>query len=221
VNVHHFILDGAIWKLRGRIAEVLIRSGSEAPGDERGRVPLLRPLVWAACAALLLVDVLLGVGDQLFVRDVEAKNYQRAGRLADWLGRGGRERASWRLEFGERLLRDRHFGAAREQLRLSETLAPKTSANARVLIGMSYEAQQDWRQAAEAYEAALEGAREGADRTATLGRAGRAWLGAGEPTRALPLLEQALAQDPGDASLKALLERAREAAEPVSAQSRS
>jgi tetratricopeptide (TPR) repeat protein len=217
VNVHHFILDGAIWKLRGRIAEVLIRSRSEAPGEEGGRVALLRPLVWTACAALLLVDVLLGVGDQLFVRDVEAKNYQRASRLADWLGWGGRERASWRLEFGERLLRDRHFGAAREQLRLSETLAPKSSANARVLIGMSYEAQQDWRQAAEAYEAALADAREGADRAATLGRAGRAWLGAGEPTRALPLLEQALAQDPADASLRALLERARAAAGATSA----
>ena len=219
VNVHHFILDGAIWKLRGRIAEVLIRSGTDAPGDERGRLPVLRPLVWAACATLLLVNVLAVAGDQLFVRDVETQAYQRARRLADWLGWSGRERASWRLEFGERLLRDRHFQAAREQLRRSEALAPNVST--RVLIGMSYEAQQDWRHAAEAYESALEGAREGADRTATLGRAGRAWLGAGEPTRALPLLEQALAQDPGDASLKALIERARQAAEPARTQSRS
>jgi tetratricopeptide (TPR) repeat protein len=184
-------------------------------------VALLRPLVWAACAALLLVDVGAGIGDQLFVRDVEGKNYQRASRLADWLGWTGRERASWRLEFGERLLRDRHFGSAREQLRRSEALAPKTRASARLLIGMSYEAQQDWRHAAEAYESALAGAREGADRTAALGRAGRAWLGAGEPTRALPLLEQALAQDPGDANLKALLERAREAAGPGGARSNS
>jgi tetratricopeptide (TPR) repeat protein len=81
-----------------------------------------------------------------------------------------------------------------------------------VLIGMSYEAQRDWRRAAEAYESALAGTRGDADRAATLGRAGRAWLGAGEPRRALPLLEQALAQDPGDANLQALLERAREAA---------
>jgi tetratricopeptide (TPR) repeat protein len=220
VNLHHFILDGAIWKLRGRIAEVLIRSGSDATGDEGERVALLRPLVWASCAALLLIDVVAGVGDQLFMRDVEGKNYLRASRLADWLGWAGRERASWRLEFGERLLRDRHFGAAREQLRLAESLAPQTGPNARLLIGMSYEAQQEWRHAAEAYESALAGAREGADRAATLGRAGRAWLGAGEPTRALPLLEQALAQDPGDANLKALLERARQAA-PASAQSRS
>jgi hypothetical protein len=210
VNVHHFILDGAIWKLRGRIAEVLIRSGSDAPADERGRAALLRPLVWLACAVLLLVNVLAFVGDQWFVEEVEAGNYQRAGRLAEGLASLGRDRASWRLEFGERLLRDRHFGAAREQLRRSEALAPSPSA--RLMIGMSYEAQQDWRRAAEAYESALAGAGEGADRAATLGRAGRAWLGAGEPTRALPLLEQALAQDPGDANLQALLERAREAA---------
>jgi tetratricopeptide (TPR) repeat protein len=221
VNVHHFILDGAIWKLRGRIAEVLIRSGSDAPAEEGGRRALVRPLVWAACTALLLVNVAAFVGDQWFVREVEARNYQRAGRLADGLASLGRERASWRLEFGERLLRDRHFGAAREQLRLSETLAPEASAKARVLIGMTHEAQLEWRQAAEAYEAALAGTREGADRAATLGRAGRAWLGAGEPTRALLLLEQALAQDPADADLRALLERARAAAGPETAQSRS
>ena len=221
VNVHHFILDGAIWKLRGRIAEVLIRSGSDAPDDERGRLPLLRPLVWGACAALLVVNVLAVVGDQWFVRDVETKAYQRAGRTADWLGWAGRERASWRLEYGQRLLRDRHFSAAREQFRRAEALAP--NASARVLIGMTYEAQQDWRQAAEAYEAALAGAGAGAERAATLGRAGRAWLGAGEPSRALPLLEQALAQSPDDASLKALIDRARESAAPEreSAQSRS
>ena len=112
----------------------------------------IQVLVWAACAALLLVNVAAFVGDQWFVREVEARNYQRAGRLADGLASLGRERASWRLEFGERLLRDRHFGAAREQLRLSETLAPEASAKARVLIGMTHEAQQEWRQAAEAYE---------------------------------------------------------------------
>ena len=219
VNVHHFILDGAIWKLRGRIAEVLIRSGSDAQGDDGPRRIRLRPIVWAVCVALLLVNALAVVGDQLFVRDVETQRYQQADRLAGWLAWAGRDRASWRLEFGERLLRDRHFGEAREQLRKSEALAP--NATARVLIGMSYEATQDWRQAAEAYESALEGSSEGADRRNTLRRAGRAWLGAGEPSRALPLLEQAFAQDPSDASVKALIERARQAAEPASAPSRS
>jgi tetratricopeptide (TPR) repeat protein len=217
VNVHHFILDGAIWKLRGRIAEVLIRSQSDAAAEERGRLPL-RPLVWAVCVTLLLVNVVGVAGDQLFVREVEARRYERAGRVADWLGWTGRERASWRLEFGERLLRDRHFSAAREQLRLSEALAP--SPTARVLIGMSYEAQQDWRHAAEAYEAALAAAGNEAARADTLGRAGRAWLGAGEPTRALPLLERALGESPDDPSLQALLEQARAAA-PASAPSRS
>jgi hypothetical protein len=183
VNVHHFILDGAIWKLRGRIAEVLIRSGSDA-SDDQPRRTFLRPLVWAVCLALLLVNVLGVVGDQLFVRDVEKQRYQSADRLADWLAWAGRDRASWRLEFGERLLRDRHFGAAREQLRQSAALAPEKSAGALVLIGLSYEAQQDWQRAAEAYE-------------------------------------QALAQNPADASLQARLERARAAAAPARAASNS
>ena len=32
VNIHHFILDGAIWKLRGRIANLLIRNASDDDG---------------------------------------------------------------------------------------------------------------------------------------------------------------------------------------------
>jgi hypothetical protein len=170
VNLHHFILDGAIWKLRGRIAEVLIRSGSAA-SEAVPRRTVLQPLVWATCAALLLVNVVGVVGDQLFVQSVESQRYAEAKRIAEWLPWLGRDRAAWRLEFGERLLRDRHFGEARQQLRVSEALAP--SARAHVLIGMSYEAQQDWARAVEAYEAAL-------------------------------------AQDPDDAQLQALVERARE-----------
>jgi len=152
VNLHHFILDGAIWKLRGRIAEVLIRSGP-AVSEDGPRRAFVRPLVWASCAALLLVNVVGVIGEQLFVREVESQRYTSAKRIAEWLPWLGRDRASWRLEFGERLLRGRYFGEARQQLRVSEALAP--SAKAQVLIGMSYEAQQDWARAVEAYEAAL------------------------------------------------------------------
>ena len=58
VNIHHFVLDGAIWKLKGRIAEVLIRSGSDVEGPARpARRFGLRHAVWAACGLALVFQV--------------------------------------------------------------------------------------------------------------------------------------------------------------------
>ena len=52
VNLHHFLLDGAIWKLRdGRVARFLLRAREEAPEAGAGRSGLRlgwAPLVWAA-----------------------------------------------------------------------------------------------------------------------------------------------------------------------------
>ncbi len=57
VNIHHFILDGAIWKLRdGRVARILLRqteaAAAPAPGAHGGR-PWLRRLVLSVGAASL------------------------------------------------------------------------------------------------------------------------------------------------------------------------
>jgi hypothetical protein len=57
LNIHHFVLDGAIWKLRdGRVARALLRSEPAAtepsqPAPARG---LLRPLVWVLGLGCLL-----------------------------------------------------------------------------------------------------------------------------------------------------------------------
>jgi hypothetical protein len=62
INIHHFILDGAIWKLRNsRIANVLIRSAEEEPGAPTGGggdgLPWLRRGVWAVAAAGTAIGV--------------------------------------------------------------------------------------------------------------------------------------------------------------------
>jgi len=97
VNLQHFVLDGAIWKLRdGRVAQVLLRARGEAaaapvaPG--RRRTPW-RPLVWAAGAASVLVIVGSTLESEWgFRRAIEAGDAVRAerslARLA-WLGRDG------------------------------------------------------------------------------------------------------------------------------------
>jgi len=55
VNLHHFILDGAIWKLRNsRVAGVLIRSGDEEGDAESGGRTWLRPAVWTLAGVGML-----------------------------------------------------------------------------------------------------------------------------------------------------------------------
>ena len=62
VNIHHFVLDGVIWKLRdGRIARVLLRTQSEEfdPGERVVARRWPARLVWAAgvvCVAISLVS---------------------------------------------------------------------------------------------------------------------------------------------------------------------
>jgi tetratricopeptide (TPR) repeat protein len=60
VNLHHFILDGAIWKLRdGRIARVLLHTDASPapPPDERRRSGWVSPALWAAGSACLVVPL--------------------------------------------------------------------------------------------------------------------------------------------------------------------
>jgi hypothetical protein len=57
VNLHHFVLDGAIWKLRSaRIARVLIASDVTRQRETRGR---LRALVWGTAGAGALAAALV------------------------------------------------------------------------------------------------------------------------------------------------------------------
>jgi len=104
VNLHHFVIDGVIWKLRkGRIARVLLRRA--APEDDLPQetsLPGRRRWVWPALGA---VGALLVAGSAFSVVeesvgfdaaiDAEPPRYERA-RLASqrlsWFGRQSAER---------------------------------------------------------------------------------------------------------------------------------
>ena len=62
MNIHHFILDGAVWKLRdGRVARALLHDGTF---DEEKEVPKqrwLRPTLYAVGLAALLLPVWVSV----------------------------------------------------------------------------------------------------------------------------------------------------------------
>jgi hypothetical protein len=89
VNIHHFILDGAIWKLRdGRVARALLRAQPETPDTG----PALEPRRRFMRPVLLGIGV-VGVSANLVViglmsqSDLEADALHRTTRSLAWLGR--------------------------------------------------------------------------------------------------------------------------------------
>jgi hypothetical protein len=96
VNLHHFVLDGAIWKLRNsRIASVLIRAEPERPAGlpepVAPRKGWLRPAVWVAATAGLAVGVsVLWLEDFALRAAFLRSDYAGLNRVLDrmaWLGR--------------------------------------------------------------------------------------------------------------------------------------
>jgi tetratricopeptide (TPR) repeat protein len=206
VNVHHFVLDGAIWKLKGRIADVLIRSGSnveEEPLRPRRRLGL-RHAVWAACALALVVQIGKLVDEDVYQRSFERGDLRAARAASERLAWVGFDRGSVHLALGQALLRDGRPAEARNELWRSLELAP--TAHAHLALGRSYERERLWERAATSYEAAIAAGLSPRDEVETLGLAASAWLAARRPAEALRLLERA---PPDDPRVRELSERAR------------
>jgi hypothetical protein len=215
VNIHHFVLDGAIWKLRGRIAEVLIRSGSDVEGAAQPRRRLgLRHAVWAACALALVVNVVKLVDEEVYRRSFVRGDLRAARAASERLARMGFDRGSVHLALGQALLREGRPAEARDQLWRSLELAP--TATAHVVLGRSFERERLWARAADAYETALAAGLPREDAAHTLGLAANAWLAAQRPERALELLERAPRDDPRFDELFARARRESAAAPPSS-----
>lgn len=90
-NIHHFILDGAIWKLRdGRVARALLRSQSEAevegPQSETPR-RWLRPIVLGMGAVGVIVKVTVMLLASQANPDTEPRALHRTARQLAWFGK--------------------------------------------------------------------------------------------------------------------------------------
>lgn len=108
VNIHHFVLDGAIWKLRNsRIASVLIRTEpEEQPPESGGGTPprrgWLRPLVWAAATGGLAVGLsVLWLEDFAFRDAFLRSDFARMNRVYDRMAWFGRDNSALRLLAGQ------------------------------------------------------------------------------------------------------------------------
>jgi len=195
VNIHHFVLDGAIWKLKGRIADVLIRSGSDtAEGSEAKRRFGWRHLVWTACVLALVLNVAKLSNEEMYRGRFASGDIPGARAAAATLARIGWDRGSVRLGLGQALLRAGRPAEAREQILLSLELAPRPEAQ--LALGRSYERERLFSRAAEAYEAALGGGLSEKHEAEAAALAANAWLAARQPERARPLLERVSPDDP-------------------------
>ena len=213
-NLHHFILDGVIWKLRSRpVASVLLEAGSPAPEtapSEPGR-PWLRKLAWSALGALLAIR-LFWSWELLFVypRAVAREDFDAAARAFDRLAWFGYDDASRRRDLGWALVPSAPESALAQ---FERSIALHPSAKSWGSIANLHANRGDWAAALAAYEEGLAIAPADPD---LLSSAGLAALQLGEPERARRLLERAEQLRPRDAANQRRLERAkRESGEPI------
>ena len=90
VNIHHFILDGAIWKLRdGGIARVLLRSSadSEARSCDISRRSAVAALAWTVAALSLVVPAMIAFEAIGMYLDAGPDRTSAAAWRTRWIGR--------------------------------------------------------------------------------------------------------------------------------------
>lgn len=186
VNVHHFILDGAIWKLRhAPVSEALVAPAMAAPALAP---PSPARLAWLGRAALVGVG---GVAVACWVlaawekevgqrRAVAAGDFARLGVAARRLAMVGRDGPRIHVALGRLAARRGDEATALAEYRRSLALHP--TPEAWIGIGKVHEARRALEPARDAYQAAL--ALDPEDATALDHLAG-VWLALGDWDRAV------------------------------------
>jgi hypothetical protein len=217
VNLHHFILDGAIWKLRdGRVAKILIRERQAtrtpapsaalgtAPATQAG-VPWFRMLAFAAgvvCVGFILL--------RTYEKEIGFRDSLRRGDLAraqvatQRLAFVGLDTPDLRLALGRAAEQLDRPAVAAEQLQRSLGMRPDPAVFTE--LGLVYENAGRFQEATQAYASALALA---PDDVAALHRAGVTYLAMGQAERARELLERAVALAPEEKLIAMNLTRAR------------
>jgi hypothetical protein len=208
VNLHHFILDGVIWKLRhSRVSNVLVSRTEipESPAEVGEGRNWVRRLVWSA-ACLGLVIGLLEFGSFRYVYESAFKrgDYARASAVLDLLAWVGHDRPNPRMRLATRLAREGNIGEAARNMERSAKLHPNAEAYFRLGAIQEHDDQR-LDQARRSYEKALE---LDPDHVEALQRAGRLALRLDRPREARAYLERAVILRPDDESSQKSLNRA-------------
>jgi len=205
VNLHHFMLDGAVWKLRdGRVARALLRDGrADAPptpaiGSPRSR--RLSVAVWTVCAVCLAIEFAELARHQAQERGAPGV----ANAMFSALHWAGRDHPIEHVRFGRALLARGDYAAARDEFEKSLQTHPTVGAWGG--IGRALEAESDLAGAADAYEAGLT---VDPNDTPLLRSAAAAHSRLGAYERAVELLTRALALEPDNPLNRRMLNRAK------------
>jgi hypothetical protein len=206
LNIHHIVLDSAIWKLRNaRISKILIRGAGESdPAAASGGVRWVRAVVLASGVAgvvfTLWSDTEKRYGIQLASARGDVERMETAVRRMRWMGR---DNPYTRLQLGFMLgERGDEAGALAE---FERSLALEPNATAWTNIGALRERRGDTEAALVAYDSALA---LDPDDVAALHYAGRVLLQSGQPERARELLERAVSLAPDRLDIQRMLEDA-------------
>lgn len=206
LNIHHIVLDSAIWKLRSaKISRILIRGGGDVcEPTSSGRFPWVRAAVLAS-GVVGVTFTLWGDAERRFGIRVasergDVERVETAVRRMRWMGRDDPDtRSQLGFMLGER---GDEAGALAEFERSLE-LEPNPTAWAN--IGALRERRGDDDAALQAYDSALE---LDPNDVAALHYAGRVLLRSGRPERARELLERAASLAPDRIDIQEMLAEA-------------
>lgn len=154
VNLHHFIMDGAIWKLRdGGVGKVLLRSSSEEgpAAIEPPKRPWLTRLVYAACLLSILVPAVNYYETSVGIPN--ARKPERIDTAFERLRLLGRESIGLHLYAGREYLKLGQPALALRHFERSLELHPTPDAH--TSVGNAHRNLGDREAALAAYDAAL------------------------------------------------------------------
>lgn len=209
VNLHHFILDGAIWKLRdGRIASLLLRDVPTkvkpiaTPGSRRSWFGPVFTLLGVVSLAIVGLDL----WEREFVINRAAGDLRQMHGASERLAWIGRDSPPVHTLIADLLAERQQPDAAMAEYQFSLDLYP--TAAAWVGIGRVHASQGRWRHASEAFAAGLG---VNADDLDALAYSSIAWMQLGRPDLARQRLEHALSLSPTSTDIQRELRRATEA----------
>ena len=136
VNIHHFVLDGAIWKLRHmKIARVLIADEPVVVATGASERGLVRMLVWGV-AALALALSIGSLADRFYVLPAAMKSDRLAAASAsldrqDWLGTTD---SVSRFRLGRRFEARGELDKASAQYEFSASIEPRVEPFRRLIM---------------------------------------------------------------------------------------
>jgi hypothetical protein len=203
INLHHFMLDGAIWKLRdGKVARALLR---DSEGDPRP--PAIGPTsrwsrpstaLWAIAAVCLAIEA----GELVRHQSQQWGANRTAKAMFEALGWAGREHPIQRVRFGRALLKQGDYAGAR--IAFEQSVRAQPAVGAWGGLGRALEGEQNLPGAAEAYEAGLA---LNPNDAALLRSAAVTRSKLGEYGRAMELLARAVEVEPRNPLNQQMLER--------------